>query len=80
MKYTDPNTGEEEQLWDLDLICFGTPTLAMESGVNLNGNPCFDNNGHFNKMKISPFSTFKNASQDAAQTLYYWDFQTQTWR
>lgn len=77
--WTNPETGEKEQLYDLDLICFGTPAAAMTNGVNMDGTPCFDSEGRFNGKKIAPFSQFMNVSSDAAKIISYWDFENQTW-
>ena len=80
VEWFNPETNKKEYLYDLDLICFGSPQEAMESGVNMDGNPCFSADGRFNGKKIAPFSSFMNVKSDAPKVMSYWNFENQEWR
>jgi hypothetical protein len=70
--------GKEEELYDMDLIGFGSAEEAMANGTNIDGTSCFDS-GKFNGKKIAHCSTYTNASANANPILTYWNFETQKW-
>lgn len=71
--------GQQENLYDLELNCYGDSASAMTQGTNIDGTPCFTGNGRFNGMKIAPFSVFCDCRDGSSKPVDYWNYELQKW-